>query len=863
MGRRASQQATFSKGALDPDLSERIDLEHYYDSLADAENSIFHPQGGFSDRGGFELISDTDIIASGVSRRLRRRIVPIPLTSGMVTAANGGVAGNLIDKNTGTVFTTNAVTATTFVLFEIDLGAPARVDFVDLNRYYSELLGADEAIAVQWWNGSAWVTFGDAIGVPTAKGIRVSASVVGSRTRRFGTTPGGPGGTPVTAQRWRAVALNAVGIGKVSIGQLMLWAETGALTPIRAVEFARDDANPFQLVFTERNVDVFRAQRYVASIQTPVSAQELPEITFAGGYDTMLVFHEMIETPVIEYQSGLGEWDCFPRVWDNVPTIPASAVFSASQDEIQEIDLSGFVAGNRIALFLGAVYAGEFTFSNAAALPNDIVTTLFGVPLLGTGTSNLSASITSGQIVRLRFIGANANRAWPLLSAIPVGRDDLQPATAIVQEGRLTTDTLFGAKTGFPRCGAFVQQRLWLAGFRSAPTSYAFSRNPTWYDFLTTGSPLTADLGFVGSLGVDKISTIQAVYEGRHLQMFTGAAEFWAQSGVLSATAPVSFQRATKQGARRGVAPVFGDGATLYVQDGGDTLREFLYLEAEQSYSSEPLSVLCPHLISDVVDIDVRPARRVADGNLLFLTNGDGSAAVLTTMRKQNVIAGAAWTTDGKFLSIVAGIDFEVRAVIERGADRYLERWTPDVPLDFCTRRTGSPTSTVTGAGHLEGRTDVWAIADDDVIGPLTVTGGTFTLPFAASDIAYGLLPPWSVRGNVLREKLQAAQPFRAPGRIYEMGLALKSTGAIRVGTNGQPHIEVSLLHSGSQLADAGPLASGGEPQLPMMQRLFTGEVTVQGLLGISKHPYFELSRAVPAPVHVKAIRYEISDKGD
>lgn len=863
MGRRASQQATYTKGELDPDLSERQDLEHYYDSLARATNCIFHPQGGFSDRGGFELISDADVLASGALRRLRERITPYPLTAGMITAANGGVAANLVDSNVSTFFQTNTVTSSSFELFQVDLGAASRVDFVDLNNFNSELLGADEALAVQYFDGAVWQTFGDAPGMPQAKGIRTVAAG-GQRYRRFGVSPGGPGGVPVVAQYWRVVALNAVGIGYVRIGGLMLWREVPGLTPIRMRALARDADEAYELVFTERNVDVFRKQRYVASMSIGVAAQQIPQLNFAGGIDRMMVFHEDVWSISIVRQGSPSEWNAAPHVYTAVPQLATGAAFSASQDEIQDVDLSGLVAGDEFAVFLGEYYAGQIAFTSASALPGQILTVLGGIGGLTAGAANIVTSLLTGQVVRVRFAGANANRAWPVVTIIPLDAANVQPATSVVQAGLFLTGSFFEVRNGWPRAGAFVQQRLLVGGFRAAPTSYRFSYLGSINNFAHTASPMTADLGFGGALEVDDVEIIYDIFEGRHLQMFTQTGEFWAPAGALSATAPIAFSRATAQGKQRGVPMLFVDGASLFVQQGGDTLREFIYLEAEQSYQAEPLSVLCPHVLADIRDCAHRPARRVSDGNVLLFVNGDGSAAAITTLRKQSVIAGAPWTTDGAFLAAICGLDFEVRCVIERSGHRYLERWTPGLPLDHATHVvSSSPISTITGAAHLNGREDVWAIADGEVFGPLAVAGGALTLPIAASDIRYGLLPPWFVRGQIPRGKLQGGQPFRAPGRIYEVELALKATGSLRLGTNGQPHADVPLLFTGDALTNAGPLAAGGEPQYALYDRLFTGAVTVEGLLGISETPFFELSRAVPAPVHVKAIRYEISDKGD
>lgn len=861
MGRRATQQMMFTKGELDPDLSERVDLEHYYDSLAQATNCLFHPQGGFSDRGGFELVSDADVLAAGVQRRLRRRITPLALTSAMITAANGGTAANLVDQSTATVFQTNAVTSAAFVLFEVDLGAARQVDCVDLVGFLAELAAADEAVSIEYYNAyGAWAAFADALDVPAGKHIRTTA-----RTRRFATTPGGPGGVPVVARYWRAVCRNASGVvGRVSIQGLRIWQELDAKSPVRIREVARQEGTTYQLVFTERNVDVFRNMRYTASIPVPIAAQQLELTGFAGGFDTMLIFNEMVPTQRLVRQGAHGEWDIGAAPFVNVPALVESVVFSGDQDEIQDLVLTGLAVGDTFVIAFGDAYTAPITYSDDATLLVDVQAALATLPGVTNAAGDLIVTLADATpTARVRFSGANGKRAWPLVAVIAAAAPALEPLTAVVQDGIKSTGKYFEDATGWPRCGAFVQQRLLVAGFRAAPTSYRFSINPTYWDFTSTGSPLTADKGFGGALDVDDVETINDVFVGRHLQMFTQAGEWYSTAEKLDATAPAAWKRATAHGLRRGAPLVFADGATIFVQEGGQTLRDFLYTDVEQSYQAEPLSVLAPQVLTDVIDVAHRQARSVRDGNLILLVNSDGTAGVVTLLRKQNVIAGAPWRTYGAFRSIMSSIEFELYVVTERGGDHWLERWTPDIPLDWATHDIGAARTTIATAGYLEGRDDVWAIADGEVLGPFTIAGGAFELPAAAADVRFGLLPEWSVRSQVLKEKLANAQPFRGPGRIYEMELALKETGQLALGTNGASHADIPLIRFDGKFKDGGPLQAGGDPSLPMYQRLYTGNVTRTGLLGFAQHPYWELSRTVPAPVHVKSVRIEAVHKGD
>lgn len=860
MGRRATIQTTFSKGELDPDLSDRQDLEHYYDSLASAPNSVFHPQGGFSDRGGFALASDQDVIDAGTKRRLRQRIVPLVLDADNLTAPNGGLTTNLVDQDATSLFTTNAVTSNTFVVVEIDLGTSQYVDMVDLIAFKSETGPADNCLSVQYWSGTSWVDFADPLDPAPAKHIRTTA-----RTRRFATAPGGPGGVRVVARYWRIMCEGASGaVGQLSFGGLRLWQETGKLSEIDVREVARETGTTYELVITERNIDVFDRQRYVASIPTPIAGQQIDEMVYSGGFDTLLMFHEMIETQRIVRQGSPGEWDIGAAPYADVPDLSEQIVYSGSQDEIQRISFAGIEADDEIHLMLGDMLAPVITYTAAVDLPAQMITALNALPGV-TGGHLLLTLVDGTPTVEVRFAGDNGDRAWPLLTALTVA-PDVVPSTTVVQAGLNSSGKLFEDETGWPRCGAFVQQRIAIGGFRAAPTSMMFSRPGSW-SYLDTADPMTADLAFIRTLNVDAIETITSIFVGRHLQVFTESGEWYALAQTLDATQPTAMVRATSHGIRRAVPIAFADGASVFVQVGGQVLRDFLWRDAEQSYAAEPLSVLSPQILSDVIDVAHRSARSVTDGNLIMLINADGTAGCLTLLRGQNVIAGSPWSTDGAFKAAMCDVRHDVYMVTERSGAHWLEKWTPDMPLDFATTVTGDGLTQVTGAHHLEGRDDVWAIADGEVLGPLTVASGVLTLPdgYAGDSITYGLLPAWHARCQVLRSRVTQEMPFRPPARIYEVEISVKDTGHLTLGTNGQAHADVPLLRLDEQFIDGGPLQTedAGAPGLALFDRLYTGNVTMSGLVGFSRGPWVELGRRVPSPVHVKSLRMEFVMRAD
>src|SRR5687767_430302 len=119
--RHAHLQNAVSKGELDPLLYDRTDLKHYYNALKTALNLEMLPQGGFRRRAGQAAIS-----------RLRRRLDPILLSAGMLTAPEGGTVANLLDGSSATALTSGAVDSDAFTILEVDLGAPKAVAAVDL-----------------------------------------------------------------------------------------------------------------------------------------------------------------------------------------------------------------------------------------------------------------------------------------------------------------------------------------------------------------------------------------------------------------------------------------------------------------------------------------------------------------------------------------------------------------------------------------------------------------------------------------------------------------------------------------------------------------------------------------------------------
>lgn len=795
MPRRATITNAVTKGVIDPALSERIDLAHYYNALADGLNIECTPQGGFRRRPGSTVLSDYSWTSLGYKRRLRRRIEPINVTSGMITAHNGGTTANLVDQNAATLFTTAAVSGTTFVVAEIDLGAAREVVFLDVIGFKCAANLYNQAIGVEWWDGAAWVAVaghGDPDGSPR-RGLRTT-----SRTRRFGEWPGGPGGAMVSARNWRIVVYNAVGAGAISVAGIRLWAEKRTLSPAALITFARSRDQLYEMVLTERNIDVFRDNRYLASVPVDVDAPQIAAIKRTQSLDTLILYHEDVETPRVLREGADDEWGVGALPLTNVPTLSANTAFSGDQDEVQDVVLTGIVTGRQFVLWLGAVVTAPITYAGTGGLAAAVKAALETLPGVAVG---VSVTLLSGATpaVRVTFTGANGARRWPVIAAVVLGDDDAAPETIIRQRGLDADGPLMGATTGWPRCGVVTQSRHIMAGFRGAPQTYAMSRTGLLYDYQQTASPLTADLAIVATLDTDQLETIHEVFAGRHIQIFTDSSEWYVESRTLDRTQPVNVLRSTAHGFASTTPVVFAEGSTLFVQRGGRVLRDMVFSDVELAYRADPLSLLAPHLLEEVTDVGYRASRSTDEGNQIYMVNATGNVVQLALMKDQEVIASAPWQTDGAYRAVKGDVAGRVWQIVERsthtgGADLYLERIDDSHTLDAAIvyDRGGVATSVITDLDIHDGK-EVWAWIDGDLYGPLTVSGGQVTLPVSAVKAAIGLFPPLRARLPTIREKLQNGYPFRPPARIYEVELALAGTGQIDLAVNGAAFRDVPL----------------------------------------------------------------------
>jgi hypothetical protein len=172
------------------------------------------------------------------------------------------------------------------------------------------------------------------------------------------------------------------------------------------------------------------------------------------------------------------------------------------------------------------------------------------------------------------------------------------------QYGRPNQEDLWSETRGYPACGTFYQGGHYMGGFRSAPDVVARSRLGNFTEFKEDQDPV-ATSPLVLQPDIDDLIVIRAIYPGRSLQIFTSSAELYFPDEPITPE-NAALKVTSRRGHQARTQPVDVQGGTFFVDRNGTAIREYLFSEAEQSYTAEPISTLGGHLVQQPVDIALR-----------------------------------------------------------------------------------------------------------------------------------------------------------------------------------------------------------------------------------------------------------------
>jgi len=556
---------------------------------------------------------------------------------------------------------------------------------------------------------------------------------------------------------------------------------------------------------------------------------------FTQNADTLILTHESIRPIRIARLDANNNWSISYQTSDNFPKFRYTAT----------------TTNGNVNLTPSAV-SGNITLTCASSFWTTSMVDQFVVVNNGFGRARITERVSATV--------AKATVEIPFFNTDTIDANDWEVETGY--------EAAFSSTRGYPSACTFHEGRLYYGGAPQAPNTLFGSKVGNINDF-SIAEGLDDD-AIIATLSTDQQNAITGLRSGRDLQIFTTGGEFYIPQGELQPITPknISIKGVTARGAEPGIMPTAVDSGTLFIQRGGKSLREFLFTDAELSYVSNNISLLCSHMIIDPARMVLRKATDTTEGDLLLILNGSDSAgyraastgktgtiSAFMLNRGQQIVAPATWRTDGEFVDV--GVDLDtIYVVVKRtigGATKYyLETFDEDRTTDSSIQYLDNPTSpdqarptnrTYTGLTHLEGET-VKLIIDDIMGNDSTVSSGqiatSIAFPNPTTYAEVGLNYTVTVKTMPFEPRLPSGTIQSHRRRILEVSPVLYRSQNITL--NGR---EISLQ----------TLPASGSGAVPT----FTGVKKTQGFLGYDRDAQITISQNQPVFFTVLALDYKVS----
>lgn len=533
--------------------------------------------------------------------------------------------------------------------------------------------------------------------------------------------------------------------------------------PGRLIPFTFSTAQTHLLVLTDRTLTVFGNDAVQATLPTPWTLDQLAGLHWAQSADVLLVCHPDVEPRRIS-RRGQGQWTVEPWVFaeeEGRPRIPFYRFADAS------ITLTPSGVTGRVRLRASApVFTPEHE----------------GAPF--------RIHRKPGRIVAVRS---------PV--EVEIDLTDTLPHTNPTADW---DEAAFSPQRGWPVSVAFHQDRLVVGGSRDLPNRLWLSKSGDLFNFdLGEGED---DSAIEFAILSDEVNPIRAVFSGRHLQVFTTGGE-WAVTGVPLTPTAIRLDRQTRIGsiATRNIPPQEIDGGTLFAAGDG-SIRDFLWTDLEQSYSATDLTLTTRPILPGTVDLEFDRSRR-----LLLAVQADGTLAVLTLYRNEQIRAWTRVVTAGTILS-VAHVGGQTYWLVDRDGRVSVELWDAALHVDAgLSGHVGNATRRWAGLDHLEGR-EVAVLADGAITRTVPVAAGRIRLPGPAQTVQAGLAFTHMI--EPMPPNLLAAEGQGRRARLLAVTFRLKDTPALRADLGRGP-VDVPLRRAaGPALADSPAPAFTGDRRL-------------------------------------------------
>lgn len=588
----------------------------------------------------------------------------------------------------------------------------------------------------------------------------------------------------------------------------------------RLVEFEFSTSDSYMLCFTHNRMHVFKNKALITAINGGANAYldtsgvgltgaRLANIVWTQSADTLIVVHPDINPIKIVRGGTDATWTATAITFDSIPKYAFTAAFSNPAGTLTPSAVSGKVTLTASSSVFTAGSVGQYVNATPQGRAK--------IVKYNSGTS-------VDAITEFPFFNTSAiaNGSWEYES----GYEDV-----------------WSSGKGWPRSVTFHEGRLYFGGSKSRPSTIWGSKVGLFFDFDPTEG--LDDDAIEATLDTNTFNAIVDIISGRDLQVFTTGGEFYVPQNGLDPITPTNFfvKTASRNGIKEGVRVQQLESGTIFVQRQGKSLNEFAYTDTQLTYVTQKISLLAGHLLRTPTRMALRRSVATDENDLLLITNSDdGTMAVFSLLRAQNVIAPSEFiTVDGSFVDV--GVDISTIYVVAKrnvnGTFQYfVEAFDNDLLTD--SSKTGGAAASVS-MSHVATET-VNVILDGSVQADQTVpSGGTVTFP-RSSATSYEVGLPITVRAVTMPVdlKLQTGTRIGFKKRIVEVNALVADTQHMKINS-----IQVPFRAFGDILDEA--------------VDEYTGTKTIHGLLGYTTEGKITIEQDVPLKMTLLGLEYKVA----
>jgi hypothetical protein len=663
---------------------------------------------------------------------------------------------------------------------------------------------------------------------------------------------------------------------------------------VRLVPFQFSVTDSYMLCFTHQRMYVIKNGVVITAINggannyltTSITSDMVDDMCWTQSADTLIVVHPDLQ-PVRITRTSDSAWTATTITFDSIPKYAFNIEFDTN---IGSTLTPSAVSGN-ITLTAsatnhdsGAAQAGTsttITLKSTASSTDDIYNGMYVTITSGTGsgqtriiqdyvgstkvatvddpwtvtpngTSNYQVTTWTTQSVN-QYINAQPQgraRITRYVSSTVVEAITEYPFfnTTVIDAGRWELEhnyeDVWSSTKGWPRTVTFHEGRLYFGGSKSRPSTIWGSKIGLFFDFVPSES--LDDDAVEATLDTNDLNVITDIISSRDFQVFTTGGEFFVPQRDSDPITPLTFtfKQVSRNGIKPGTRVQSVESGSVYIQRQGKSLNEFVFTDTQATYVTQRISLLSGHLLKNPQRIAMRRAASTDESDLLMMSNEtDGSMAVFSLMRSQQITSPSEFTTDGLFIDV--GVDVnQIYCVTRRtfnSVNRYFVELFSDSIYTDCAFTGGSAGGVGSGLPHIGKSINV--ICDGVPQGNETVSAGGAVTFDRESVTSYevGLPVTVYVKTMPVDIKLQTGSRVAFKKRIVEINAVVKDTQHMTI--NNQP-VAFRLFDN---------------PMLDEPEPTFTGIKRVNGVLGYSREQAIEVSQTLPLKMTLLGLDYRVA----